>query len=633
MKSPIFKVIQLMVSVIVLSLIFSCSKDTDLLADYIIAENHNEISVTNLVVDDSYVITTNAEIVLDVLYNDSYSNPDKVKIVEVSQPNEGTVVINEDNTLTFIPESKNLDSSHAETPKELDIKYDEPIEEKSEPLIVDEDNSKDTDSPSNDVPMEEIPAETNNPVQHIESEPEQQTESPAEKEKNENFTYTVETEDENGKTTNETGEVEVKFDYGELTAFPEAEGFGKNTIGGRGGVVIHVTNLSDNGPGSLRNALEKIQGKRTIVFDVSGYIVLKSQLKIRTGYGEVTIAGQTAPGEGITLRGHGIEIWDSEVIIRYLRIRVGTEQHNPEELELDAIRIGRVKSGITNNIIVDHCSFSWATDELASINSVTEGASIQNVTYQNCIMAEAIISRYGMLVGAGVSRISVYNNLFAHNAQRNIRNSYSAPEIEFEFINNIIYDYNRATEISFGNTIDIIGNIYKINSSPEDTYAISYGRSPLKPDYNPAKGNIHQSDNRTINTNFAKTNSKFDLYGKSNRVITHSLINPTPSVDLENKLLNDLGANIYESPVDKRILEEYKTSTGSQVSSYTDTELFFGGYPILKSESRPNNYDMDRDGMSDSWEILHSLDPSNPKDGKEDNNGDNKKSNLCSYYQ
>ena len=576
------KVIELIGSVCVLSLFFSCSKDTDLLADYVMAEDPSALLVAYMVLDDSYVLTPDTEVVLDVLSNDTFSNPDKVKIVETTQPKEGTVLINEDNTLTYIPSNKTEEASVDTNPQET--VNDEPVKE----------NKKNTD---------EVVA-------------------PNEKNTEHGFTYTVETKDDDGNTTAETAEVRIELDYGSLKAFPGAEGFGKNATGGRGGTVIHVTNLSDTGPGSLRNALEKISGKKTIVFDVSGYIVLKSQLKIRPGYGNVTIAGQTAPGDGITLRGHGLEIWDSNVIIRYLRIRVGTEQHDPKILELDALRIGGTISGITNNIIVDHCSFSWASDELASVNSVTEGAKIKNVTYQNCILAEGIASRYGMLVGAGVSRISIYNNLFAHNMHRNMRNSYSAPDIEFEFINNIIYDYSRATEVSFGNTIDIIGNIYKVNENKDDTYAINYGRSLIKPDYDPAIGNIHQSDNRTIDTKFATTNSTFDKYGKANRALTHSLITPTSSAQLENKLLHDLGANIFGSPVDKRILEEYKTSTGFQANSVNDTEDFFGGYPNLTSGTRSAGYDSDYDGMADAWELSHSLDPENPDDGKSDKNGD-----------
>src|SRR5687767_7950836 len=158
-----------------------------------------------------------------------------------------------------------------------------------------------------------------------------------------------------------------------LPAFPGAEGFGANATGGRGKMVYAVTNLNDSGPGSLRDALSG--GDRTVVFRVSGTINLESQLRLNKP--NVTVAGQTAPGDGICLRGRELFIADTDnVIVRYLRLRPGDEQ----KAEHDALSIRNCR-----NVIIDHCSLSWSTD---SLNDVTHTSG--NVTVQWCILAEPL---------------------------------------------------------------------------------------------------------------------------------------------------------------------------------------------------------------------------------------------------
>ncbi|WP_197526774.1 pectate lyase family protein [Pirellulimonas nuda] len=195
----------------------------------------------------------------------------------------------------------------------------------------------------------------------------------------------------------------------ELLSFPGAEGYGKHTIGGRGGVVYEVTNLNDSGEGSLRAAVEA-SGPRTIVFRVSGAIALKKQLTIRNPY--ITIAGQSAPGDGICLRGFPLMISADEVIVRYLRIRYGDEAGRADDA---------VSSRYNKNLILDHCSASWSVDEAVSIYHN------ENVTVQWCLISESLYQSkhdkghhgFGGIWGSNHS--TYHHNLLAHHSSRNPR--------------------------------------------------------------------------------------------------------------------------------------------------------------------------------------------------------------------
>lgn len=575
---------------------FSCSKDTDLLADYVISENLDAYFLKNYVIDDNFITTGDNSVVLDVLSNDTFIDLDKVKIVKTSEPASGTVTINEDKTLTYQPGA----TSNEETGTE------EESEQKN--TAQSSGTSEETDTP--DVSETTQGTET----QQEQEAPKETGTSDESSESNEDtFTYTVETTNGDGSKETKEGTVTIALDYGELKAFPGAEGYGKFTTGGRGGRVLKVINLNDSGPGSLRTAVEA-SGPRTVVFSVSGYIKLVKPLRIRNS--DITIAGQTAPGGGITLRDNGIEVLTSNVIIRYIRVRPGIG--SPEAL--DAIRVIQFKDdNIMENIILDHCSLSWARDEVLSFGvNRAENAVLRNITVQNCIISEAIDNQYGVLVMGNVKNTSFARNYLAHNKDRQFRASTSITE--FEVINNVIYNFRWGTQVSYGGKFDIINNVYKIsnNIDPQSGNAMTYISSNNTPDAIAEDGEVHQSGNKIINSDYTDTNKTFRNYNLSKRVHSNSFIEPLATENLVNKILADVGASLFDDPVDQRVISDYKNSTGNIIKS----EAIVGGYPNLKFIKREDSYDNDNDGMEDQWELENGLNPSNAEDGKTDRNND-----------
>lgn len=218
-------------------------------------------------------------------------------------------------------------------------------------------------------------------------------------------------------------------------SFPGAEGFGAATPGGRGGRVIEINNLNDSGPGSLREACAA-KGARIVIFRVAGIIDLKSPIRVDEPY--VTIAGQTAPGDGICLRGAGLIVNTHDVIVRFLRSRPGDI---PGE-EVDAIAVG----GDSHDVIVDHCSATWSVDE-----ALSPSGAIRNITVQWCLIGEALNKSvhkkgphgYGSLVRAS-GGVTLHHNLWVHNTARNPRlgdNYLKPPFPTFDVRNNVMYNW------------------------------------------------------------------------------------------------------------------------------------------------------------------------------------------------
>jgi pectate lyase len=228
-----------------------------------------------------------------------------------------------------------------------------------------------------------------------------------------------------------------------LPVIPGSAGFGMDTKAGRGGKVYKVTNLSADGAGSLKACVDAT-GARTCVFEVSGAIRFTSDLKIRNG--QLRIAGQTAPSPGIMLRGAGIAIYASDVLIQHIRVRTGDDTNGPAPDNRDSLRISGTDAAPVKNVVIDHCSFSWSIDEIAS----TWGPH-DNITFSNNIFAEPLNDSlhpkydgtgrmphgYGLLFGqADNSSITFTGNLMAHIVERNPLSRAA----EFVMVNNLVYD-------------------------------------------------------------------------------------------------------------------------------------------------------------------------------------------------
>ncbi len=382
------------------------------------------------------------------------------------------------------------------------------------------------------------------------------------------------------------------YSYAQQLAFPQAEGFGKFASGGRGGSVIKVTNLNDSGPGSLRQALQYSSGPRTIIFEVGGTITLNSALSVTDG--DVTVAGQTAPGDGILIRGSMVIIEDSNVVLRYLRFRPGDSASNTP----DGLSITAWGSSTVENIIIDHCSISWADDENFDVRSPTNGV-VRNITIQNSIISECT---YGALGGPRTYNKTYFKNLFAHNQERNITTNYpTVGTFDFEMINNLVYGFHGGTGLSFGSKFTILNNHYK-ESSEVNVYPIiidmgSSGQGTPSETYAYISGNIIPEGT----TEYATAISPY----LESIPYSQSGIAPINANQIENELLSHVGSSLpNRDAVDIRLINQYNNGNGQLANS--------GTYPTILNGTAP--IDTDNDGMPDYWENQNGLDLNNASD-------------------
>jgi hypothetical protein len=397
-------------------------------------------------------------------------------------------------------------------------------------------------------------------------------------------------------------------------AFPGAEGFGKYTRGGRGGRVIEVTNLKDSGSGSFRAAC-MAEGPRTVVFRVSGTIPLESKFKITNPY--LTIAGQTAPGDGICIKNYQVNFNIHELIIRYMRFRPGDEKGK----EQDGF------GGKGDHIIIDHCTASWGIDETFSINKGT------NLTVQWCLVSESLTRSlhkkgshgYGGLWGGPGG--SWHHNILAHHTSRNPRASGNAESGLLDYRNNVIYNWGFNS--AYGGELwprNWVNNYYKPGpgTSEKVRRRIFEQRDPRGKMY--AAGNFVLGYPDVSADNW-KGGMDYSPDGKASeatlRVNQPFVVAPvtTQSAEAAYELtLADAGCSFSRDSVDLRVINEIRTGTAKYGETYggggkgmIDSQKAVGGWPDLRSKPAP--IDTDHDGMPDDWERAHGLDPKNPADG------------------
>ncbi len=399
-------------------------------------------------------------------------------------------------------------------------------------------------------------------------------------------------------------------------AFPGAEGFGKYTTGGRGGAVYEVTNLNDSGPGSLRDALSKT-GPITIVFRVSGTIALNSPLKVSKP--NVTIAGQTAPGDGICLSNYTFSVQANNVIIRYIRSRLG----DLKKYENDAAN----GMGYYKNIIIDHCSFSWSIDEVASFYNN------ENFTMQWCMITESFYNSYHSKGAHGYGGIwggknaTFHHNLIAHHSSRNPRFAGGeTPSCEnVDFRNNVIYNWgaNSAYGGEAGK-INIVANYYKYG--PATKSGVKYRIIDISDTASSwfVKDNfVFESPTITADNWDGGVQGTQANFHKNNKLRTEPFpfepINQQSAEESFQSVLKSAGCVLPKrDPIDERIINEAKNGTATfggiwgAGKGIIDSQSEVGGWPILISTTSP--IDNDHDGMADSWEISKGLNPNNPDD-------------------
>ncbi|GAA0540588.1 thrombospondin type 3 repeat-containing protein [Chitinophaga japonensis] len=444
----------------------------------------------------------------------------------------------------------------------------------------------------------------------------------------------------------------------DIPAFPGAEGGGAYTAGGRGGKVYVVTSLADRGPGTLREACEK-GGARIIVFNVAGIIRLKSPLIIRAPY--ITIAGQTAPGDGVCVAGESVWINTHDVIIRYMRFRRGATDVGRRDDALGGNPVG--------NIIIDHCSTSWGLDENISMyrhmydpgdGSKEEKLPTVNITIQNCISSEALAT-YNHAFGStlGGENCTFMRNLWACNTGRN-------PSIgwygQFNFVNNVIFNWHHRSMDGgdYRALYNIINNYYKPGpSTPKDE---PVGHRILKPESGRSKlpyqvfgrcyvnGNIMEGHEKVTKDNWAGGVQIEDMpdaghYRDDMRVAKPFPLPPMRVMSAREAykfVLDNAGATLpRRDPVDTRVIAQVRTGKiryreGSETSvgteyikrrlpedAYKQGVIFdvsqVGGYPEYKGTPYR---DADSDGMPDTWETKHGLNPHDASDAVKDMNGD-----------
>jgi pectate lyase len=422
----------------------------------------------------------------------------------------------------------------------------------------------------------------------------------------------------------------IQAEESNLSAFPGAEGFGKYAKGGRHGDVYHVTNLHDTGPGSLRYGIDTADNPRTIVFDVAGTVKLVEQIRMENK-SCLTIAGQTAPGKGITIRDHGIVINNCrDIVIRYLRLRLGDKNKGGSAGE-DVMTVD-----YCDHIILDHLSLSWGIDG----NSDYRGNS--NMTMQWLLYGEALhnsIHPKGPHAMCTSLRDCHGNTTLHHNIYSTSRNRHPTigggsgrkgyAHVVVDFRNCVNYNWQGPTNFG-GMKINVVNNYYKPGpcSDPQDLPMqmkdgdTTKARGFMYGNYFEEMVERFNDDNYSavIYTNSGSYMSTTRERWASNEPFELGVFKPYTQNAREalTTCLKYTGCSHVRDRVDERIIKNIVTGRGQLIDSQDEV----GGWDQYPDEYQPENWDVDRDGMPDRWEKEHDLNPEDPTDCNGDKDGD-----------
>ncbi|NGM65516.1 pectate lyase [Sphingobacterium sp. SGR-19] len=447
-----------------------------------------------------------------------------------------------------------------------------------------------------------------------------------------------------------------------MPAFPGAEGFGRYATGGRGGTVYHVTTLEDsNEPGTFRHAVSQ-QDVRTVVFDVAGTIFLNSRLNIVNG--NLTIAGQTAPGQGICIARHPVSVNADNVIIRYVRFRVGNEGDGEPD------GLGGSKN---RNVIIDHCSISWSVDETCTFYGG------ENVTVQWCLISESLRTAghakgkhgYGAIVGG--HRSSFHHNLMAHHESRMPRLGPHVSTQEREYVdmrNNVFYNWAGAGCYGGeGMHVNIVNNYYKPGPATPKNSRVRYriaaigvrtseyvtGKNGQPNAWKPMEhvwgrfyvdGNVVEGDKETTKNNWPKgiyaqiadnnDNTFTEQVKKEMRLsspLETDVITTHTAQEAYHLVLQHAGCSKQRDIIDARIVEETKKGIATYFGSISSDAKNYPGLIDVPHDVKSSNAesawpdlsdsgvnpellrDSDDDGIPDWWENSNELNPNDASDG------------------
>ena len=423
----------------------------------------------------------------------------------------------------------------------------------------------------------------------------------------------------------------IVYTQAQPIAFPSAEGYGKYTSGGRGGRVLTVTNLNDNGKGSFREAVEQ-QGPRIVIFATDGTIELKSPLRINND--SITITGQSAPGDGICLKDYPLVINASNVIVRYIRVRVG------DRYNLDSDGVGGGRYG-QKNVILDHLSVSWSIDECLSIYKT------ENLTVQWCLVAHSLNTSVHTKGSHGFGGIwggykaTFHHNLLANHASRNPRFSSVDGTKWVDYRNNVVYNWGFKTAYGGGHhaEINMVNNYYKPGPASQHHRLLDVADDGTGRYY--VAGNVMEGDDVVTHNNHSGITDRVGkCYIRSKKSASpdsgiapeavpttghesnsclveapfpYEPINEDMATEAYQRVLASVGCSFSQDDYDREVLRQVKKGIGVfGTNGIINSPEDVGGWPVLKAGQILA--DSDGDGMPNVWELQHGL---NPKDASD----------------